>query len=460
MTMLEYVSQYICNRDGDEEEVRQIGLDCLADTFGCMLLGCMEQDPQKVIRYVRRNREAGQAWVYCRNPFRTDVQNAAFANAVAAHNCDYDDMTTAGCGHPSVPVFPVALALGEQYHKSGRQVLDSYITGMEVSMRLGQGTLGGALDLAWNPTTVMGIFGATAAAAKLMELNEEQTCAALGMAACEAGGTKGNYGTGAKNITVGHLCMKGIRCAELAQEGIRAAVDGFEAENGFISCYGKSYDVEAGKRAFLERISFLKVPGIIQKPYPTCRSNHSGIDGALWIHKSAGYRADQIDRVECFVDPASARLDRCQLPSGPEEAKFSTAYCVALGLLYGTVGVEHFLCDSSIDPEARELAGRIQVTESLDFPEHSSFPNRLRVYFRNGCCQEYLGEYGKGDPRAALTKEERKEKFNDCLTRICGGADTGDIFQRLNQIEAYADVCQLTEWIRTRLAVQKGDDRI
>ena len=44
MTILETVSQYICNRRTEEEEARRIGLDCLRDTLGCMLLGCQEGD--------------------------------------------------------------------------------------------------------------------------------------------------------------------------------------------------------------------------------------------------------------------------------------------------------------------------------------------------------------------------------------------------------------------------------
>ncbi len=448
MTILETVSQYICNRRTEEEEARRIGLDCLRDTLGCMLLGCQEGDAGKVIHYVKACHSPGQALVYGRKPFRADAASAAFANGVSAHCCDFDDMTGAGCGHPSIPVLPVVLALGEVYHKPGREILDSYMTGMEVSMRLAKGVLGGSFPAsAWNPTTVMGIFGATAAAAQLLKLDRQQTCAALGMATCEAGGTRGNYGTSGKNIAVGHLCMKGIRCAWLAREGIQAAADSFESRNGFIHCYVKGYDVEAGKQAFTEKNSFLITPGIIQKPYPTCRSNHNGIDGAVWLHGQADCSSDRIQRVECLVDPASFRLDGCQIPHSPEEAKFSTAYCVALGLLYGKVEARQFLESGVLDEGARALAARIQVTESRDFLLDASFPCRVRVYFTDGSCKEYLGEYASGDPRKPLSAGERQEKFRTCVAGALGEAAAGELYQRLEGLEDCPDLNRITEWI-------------
>lgn len=454
MTILESVSRYIYYKNDADEKTKRMGLQCFIDTFGCMLLGCKETSSLKVMNCVKRLSKGNQASVYGGVPFQTDIENAAFVNAVSAHNCDYDDMTSAGCGHPSVPVFPVVLSLGEAYHKSGAQILDAYITGLEVSMRLGCGFKEGRLDLAWNPTTICGIFGATAAAAKLLELNEKQICAALGMASCEAGGTKGNYGTEAKNVSVAHLCVKGIRCAELAKDGIGASSGAFEAENGFISCYAKLYDTKAALRAFGEKESFLKQPGIIQKPYPTCRSNHNAIDGAVRIHELSSTSVNSIISVECMVDEASMKLDTYKIPRNSEEAKFSTAYCVALGLLYGKVEVDRFLSGAQIDEKAKVLIEKIHVTEKKNFNPDSSFANELKVRFKNGSCMEYLGEYAKGDPRKPLSDEERYEKFIYCASAVCNEKNAKEIYSYLERMWECVDFNLIKESILEKL---KGD---
>lgn len=453
MYISEKAAEFVCRDRHYGEDIINVAIRCFLDSFGCMLLGCTERTPLSSINYVRKLSGKSQSTVYCREPFKADMENAAFANAISAHDCDFDDMAAAGGGHPSIPVFPVILSIGEAMHKSGAEMLDAYITGMEVSMRLGYGLGRENMGHAWNPTTVFGIFGATAAAARLLNLDVERTCSALGIASCEAGGTKGNYGTGAKNIITGHLCMKGIRCAGLAKEGIMSSHDVFESMNGFASCFTREFNKDMVLGAFDCKESFLLTPGIIQKPYPTCRSNHNAVDGAIWIHGILGFSLDDVDYVECYVDSAAWRLDAYRIPENTEQAKFSTAYCVALSLIYGDMKTEYFLDGAGIDVTARNFINRIYIYEKSDFHPGSNFASCLKVYFKDGTYQEYMGEYAKGEREKTLSQSEQYAKFSDCLSRLFNKKEIQEIYDCLSRLGDCADFNSVKDMFWGYLAV-------
>ena len=69
--------------------------------------------------------------------FRTSAQNAALANGYLGHFEDYDDTHNGSGIHPASPIVPAALAIGEQTHASGRDILAAYAIGAEVACRAG-----------------------------------------------------------------------------------------------------------------------------------------------------------------------------------------------------------------------------------------------------------------------------------------------------------------------------------
>ena len=63
---------------------------------------------------------------------RTTLQNAALGNGYLGHLEDYDDTHFPTVIHPSSPILPAALAIGEQMASSGQDALVASIVGMEV----------------------------------------------------------------------------------------------------------------------------------------------------------------------------------------------------------------------------------------------------------------------------------------------------------------------------------------
>src|SRR6185312_4184561 len=63
-------------------------------------------------------------------PYRRSPRCAALTNGVLAHAHDLDDTNDSMRGHPSAPVVPVILALGDQVGASGRDIITAYVVGV------------------------------------------------------------------------------------------------------------------------------------------------------------------------------------------------------------------------------------------------------------------------------------------------------------------------------------------
>ena len=149
--------------------------EAFLDSFGVMLAGSREESAQLAARWVRSQGSArAHVAVIAQRDFRTSPANAALANGVAAHTLDYDHF-----GHQSAVMVPCVLAAGEAKGVSGRELIEAYIVGVEVSTLLAKGMGEEAQELGLHPAGVCGSLGATAAAAKIFGLNAgaDSSCA-------------------------------------------------------------------------------------------------------------------------------------------------------------------------------------------------------------------------------------------------------------------------------------------
>ena len=119
---------------------------------------------------------------------RLPAPNAAFANAMLCHGLDFDDTHSDSVAHVSTVVVPAAAALAEARGASGRELLTAIVAGNEIVTRIGMAAPGAFHKRGFHPTAICGIFGATAAAARLGGLDAEQATSALGIAGSMASG--------------------------------------------------------------------------------------------------------------------------------------------------------------------------------------------------------------------------------------------------------------------------------
>ena len=150
------------------------------DCLGVALAGSKEEDA-KICAEIARQEGAKEEATVIGQGFKSSALQAAFANGTAAHAMDFDHSFTL-MGQPTAPIIPAVFALGESLGASGRQILEAYTTGFEVTGKLAY-SLRDTKHGAWHAPSTLGSFGAAAGCAKLLGLSASQIEMALGIAA-------------------------------------------------------------------------------------------------------------------------------------------------------------------------------------------------------------------------------------------------------------------------------------
>jgi len=136
-------------------EAREIGKRAILDCLGVALAGSRDPMAKIMTDFIKDTGGRPQASVWGKK-FKTSPSLAALANGTFGHALDYDDINRSMRGHPTVPVLPAALAVGEASQASGKEVLVAFLIGFEVEAKLGAGINPHLFENGWHPTAVLG----------------------------------------------------------------------------------------------------------------------------------------------------------------------------------------------------------------------------------------------------------------------------------------------------------------
>src|SRR5262249_36731160 len=255
----------------------------LLDTIGVALAGHGEAAGQIITAFIK---DAGgrQEAAILGTSLYTSPALAALANGTLGHALDFDDVTFHLRGHPSVPVVPAVLALGQASGASGEDVVTAFVIGVEVEAKVGKAMTSVHLRRGWHPTATIGTLGAVAAAANLLRLTGPQVQMALGIAASKAAGSRKNFGTRTSRLHAGEAARKGVKAAQLAQGGFTADAHIFDSRFSFFNVFvGEGEFVPDTVTQDFGAPYEIVTPGIGVKPYPACRQAHRAIDAMLHL---------------------------------------------------------------------------------------------------------------------------------------------------------------------------------
>ena len=328
----------------------------------------------------------------------------ALVNGTMAHCLDYDD-THVGCtGHLSGPTWAAALAVGTEVGASEDEILGAFITGFEVGARIGGKGLGMvANDHGWHATGIVGRFAAAAAAGVLYGLDEERGLHALGAAATQVAGLTGSFGTMSKPLHAGKAAMDGVFAAQIAAKGFVAATDLLEAENGLGAALIQDGEATINVGDFSDG---WEITRNTFKPYAACLLTHASIDaGRSLVEKIAGI---EIDSVHAQVNPMAIKLAGKTAPDTPLAAKFSTAFCIALGLSGYRASNADFCDERVADSKLQDLASRIELAPT---PSVRATAARMEVRLKDGSVLEAETPLALGNPGNPMSWDDMEAKF-------------------------------------------------
>lgn len=372
---------------------RAHALRFLIDTLGC-IAGARGTPEGRIVRAAYRGDGV------C-------LEATAFGWAGLAHTLEMDDLHRASVTHPACIVIPAALAVARHIGAARHATLDAIVRGYEVMTRIGE-AVGPAHYRIFHNTATCGPFGAAAACASLLSLDEERTVWALGNAGSVAGGLwQFNLeATATKPLHAGHACRSGVTAARLAASGLSGPESILEGPKGFFA----GFCADPRPRAVLEPTSDWKIAETSFKPWGSCRHTHPAIDAALRLAAKVPPWAIRAVVVRGYR--ATGELCDAPAPTNPARARFSVQHCVAVALARGAVDVTAFEPGVIDDPPIAELRARVrfEVDPRFDAAYPNQWTSEVEVFTADGDQLRAETANPRGDPEAPLSDTDLDAK--------------------------------------------------
>ncbi len=277
--------------------------------IGAALAGCREEPVETTLSSLLEFSNATQATVIGRTE-RVDILSAAFLNAASANVLDFDDTHLRTVIHPTAPVAPALFSLAESRCVAGPDLLLAFILGVEFECRIGNAISPDHYTRGWHITATCGVFGAAAAAGKLLGLDDERMGWAIGAAGTQSSGLVECLGTGVKSISIGNAARQGLWSALLAERGLDGPAAPLEGQQGYFSAMGVPPDWSALSEGLGQTWELLQNA---YKPYPTGIVIHPVIDAVLALRAEHAISPAAVSRVVVRGNPllrARARIVR------------------------------------------------------------------------------------------------------------------------------------------------------
>jgi len=460
MDVAERLAERILSAQGSDfpEAAVQRAKMAIMDAIGVTLAGANSEPVMRLKTAVLGTDVAGPSLLFGERN-RIPSLDAALINGAALHALDFDDFNAAMGSHPSAPLVPALLALGETCGASGQAFVEAYLVGFETETRIARAVNFHHLEKGWHPSSTLGVFGAAGACCRLIGLDRKATANALAIAVSLASGVRANFGTMTKPLHIGHCARNGLMAALLAQNGFTANPRAFEHDHGFLNVFNGAgtFDIERMFEPWWMPPQILN-PGVVIKQHPCCVSAHAPIDAALALMAERGLKADSVAAIEARCHPRRlAHTDRPR-PRTTLDARFSIQYCLARAILDGHLRLEHFDGNAHRDYRVRNLMGRIrlvalgedeQIALKSDFAAVVTFVTQAGERFERRI-ERPVG-YSADDP---LPPASELTKFEDCAGRILTPAAVRRLATVLESLESIAAVSEITTIVADGLARQ------
>jgi 2-methylcitrate dehydratase PrpD len=340
---------------------------------------------------------------------RMDVFHASLLNGISSHVLDFDDTHLRTIIHPAGPVVSAILALAEYRPVSGSDFLNAMVLGIETECRIGNAVYPAHYDAGWHITGTAGVFGAAAAAGKLLGLSGQQMAWAMSLAATQPVGLREMFGTMTKSFHPGRAAQNGLTAAFLASRDFTSSNRGIEAKSGWAN-------VLSSKRDYAEITEKLgqtyEISLNTYKPFACGIVIHPALDGSIQLRNQYQLTAEQIDRVELRVHPLVLELTGKKTPQTGLEGKFSVYHAVAAAIVEGAAGERQFSDTAVRNPVIMALRDRIVAVIDPSIKEDQV---RIAVTLKpginsSGRLEKYI-EHAVGSMTNPMSDQDLEAKF-------------------------------------------------
>ena len=407
----------------------------LLNWLGCAIGSSRHETVERALAAVQPFSGPPQAAVLGRTE-RLDIMHAALVNGISSHVLDFDD-THARAIHPSAPVLPALMAYAEWRPITGKELIHAFVLGVEAEERVGLSVFPEHYAIGWHITGTAGVFGAAAAAGRLLGLDKRQMCWALGIAATQAAGLREMFGSMCKSLHPGRAAQNGLLAALLAAKNFTSSEQAIEAPRGFAHVTSTRFDPDVITRDLGERYEILSN---MYKPYACGLVVHAAIDGCIELTREHGLVPEDIERVELTVSPLVLELTGKRSPRSGLEGKFSVYHAAAVGIIHGAAGEAQFSDAVVRDPRVIALRERVVATEDRAIGRTEA---RVAMRLRDGRRLERHVAHALGTLERPMSDADLEAKFRGLVEGILPERRIGELIAACWSVESLEDAGEI-----------------
>ena len=345
------------------------------------------------------------------------LRAAALVNGTISHALDYDDTHFAHIGHPSVAVFPAALAMAEFEDKPIVELLEAALIGMELSIRIGLWLGRGHYQAGFHQTATAGAFGAAVAAGRVVGFDAGQMQAVLGLVATRAAGQKAQFGTMGKPYNAGHAASNGIETALLIRSGFEPNASAIEAPHGFGATHLGADDTATALAGLGDEWLFESVS---HKFHACCHGLHAALEAA----RDLDIAEPEVAEIRIKTHPRWMSVCNRLSPTTGLGAKFSYRTVIAMQALgYDTALPDSYSDGVCANPRLKSLRDRITVEADDGLSETQANLSLLR---RDGARRA-----ATHDLLTPMSLSDREDRVREKAAKLIGGDEADAIWSML-----------------------------
>lgn len=424
-------------------EVIEKAKDCILDQIGVELIGSTLEWNKIAYQYVADMGGRSESTVV-NYGINVPALDAAFVNATFGQGCELDDVGFAAGGHPSAATVPVALAMGEKLHSTGKDFLAAVVVGCDVMYRLLASVRPSSGRRGFHSHGIGAPFGAMTTAARLLGLNAGQMLHAFGIAGMHSSGTMEYDQTGGevKRVIAGIGARSGIQAALLAQRGLTGPPTIIEGKRGFLKVFADEVEPDEITRGLG---SDFKIMRIWFKLYPCVATVQGVIYTLSKLIEEHGFGPDDIDEIRVGISETSlSHGGAIYEPHDTASAQFSLPFSLAIRLLKNDNDLSFYM-DPKLwtDPKVLALAKKVKSYADPNAKKDQNYNTTMEVKLTNGKRYKAFEAYPPGSPLNMVSRDVLRNKFRKMARTVLSEERIDKLIEAVDRLESCDDTAQL-----------------
>jgi 2-methylcitrate dehydratase PrpD len=441
----------------------------LLDMLGVAIIGSRFEASRLLFGYLKRAGGTGEATIIPHG-HRTSAFNAALANGTHVHAPELAESFTRATMHCGNAVPPAAIAAAEKCAATGRELITAMAVGYEIAIRAGlavrirpdsptfaakdenrpTGPLGP--NSISHPVSTFGLYGATAAAAKILRLDQARCAQALtlctSLTPTIGRGQAFWEGATAKDLFQGLHNAIGIMSAELAGAGITGGDD----VTGHLRSLVADFEPTLLDRG-LGTEYLISSGGLHFKLHLTSGMTQPAADALLDALRKRHVQPEDVERIDVLVPDRANRQSASQHPPSVTACTVSIPYVLSALITFQDEidrdprFTELYTQEKFDDPRRRALAEKVfaRGDDALTYGFEQEWPMKFgsHVEIRLTSGEVVTGDAEIWSVSANLDDEQVMAKFRDVAGRVLPRDQVENVIEKVFTLDGRTTVDEL-----------------